>query len=418
MKKLFLIVCTLLLAGTAIAQNTRLIKGFVQTDSGAPIKGAVIKSSVNNAEATTTDNGAFEINVSPYATHLEVTKEGFIAAKVEIEGSYLAVRLKVDKRYYENKAAAAKAKAEADARAAEQKAAAAKAKALAEEQQRAAAKKEAEAKAKAEADAKAKAQKEAEAKAKAEADAKAKAETEARLAAQKAAEAKAKAEAEARAAAQKAAAAKAKAEADARAAEQKAAAAKAKAEQRRKDYAKTRKGFGSVIDVNYKMGMTYPFTSFGMSYTAGYRFNNQVYLGVGAGANFNMEGGMAKRAVNENYSSNFLNPSLISVPVFAYFKANFIDRRCSPFFALAAGGNISSKQTLILDLCEVQYGTIGGFVNPQLGINLRTSIKTSIYIAAGFQCFTAPSCVEFTGYNAMFRSALGYGLDFHFGLTF
>ena len=230
---------------------------------------------------------------------------------------------------------------------------------------------------------------------------------------------------QARLAAEKEAAEKAKAEEQKRIAEQKEAArktreqvAKVAAEKRRKEYAKIQKGFGSIVNVSYGMGLNYPYPTVGVSYTAGYKFNNQIYLGGGVGVNLNVHGGQAIREVGAVYNNEILNPSLISVPVFAYFRANLIDRRCSPFFAISAGSNLSPKQTLLLDLYDVKYNTIGAFVNPQLGINFRTTTKTSIYFAVGFQGFTAPSCIKYTGYNATFRSAFGYGLDFHFGLTF
>ena len=444
MKRVLLLACTLLLIGTALAQTDRLIKGFVQTEEGAPLKGATIESIHGDVRAVSGEDGAFELRVSPYVTQLNVTLETYLPAKVDIESAYLVIRLKVDKKYFANKA-----KAEAELAALAQQEAEAKIKA--EEQKRLAAQKEAEAKIKAEEQKRLAAQKEAEAKAKAaakaeeqkrlaaqkEAEAKVKLEEQKRLAAQKEAEAKVKLEEQKRLAAQKVeeqkrladlkvTAAKEKAEEQKRLAAQKEAAkatreqlAKDTAEKRRKEYAEKQSGFGSIVDISYlTRGKQYPYPALGLSYTAGYRFNNQIYLGVGVGANLNMHGGQAIRTIHKNYDSKFLNPCLVSVPVFAYFKANFIDRRWSPYFAVAAGGNLSPKQTITLDLCDAKYNTMGVFINPQIGLNIRTTTKTSLYFAVGFQGFTAPSCIEYTGYNAVIRSALGYGLDVHFGFTF
>lgn len=373
-KMLSLLVCILLATGITVAQSNRLIKGFVQTKDGIPIKGATIESNSSNVKTTSGENGAFEIFVSPYEKYLDVKSEGFTPTKVEIEGSYVVARLKTDKNYLERKA-----QAEAE-------------KARVAEQARIEAQKKAEA--------------ERIAKEKAEA-AKVEAEKQAKREAQKRAEAE-------RLALKKAEAAKVKAAEKA----EKAKLAKIAAEKRRKDYAVVQNGFGSLVDVSYTNGLNYPFPSLGVNYIAGHRFNNQIYLGGGVGVKLNMHGGQAIRSLAMTYDSNFLNPGLISVPIFAYFRANFIDRRCSPFFAISVGGNLSSKQTLILDLCDVQYSTMGVFINPQLGINFRTTTKTSIYFAGGFQGFTAPSCIQYTGYNARLRSAFGYGFDFHFGFTF
>lgn len=380
-KMLSLLVCILLATGITVAQSNRLIKGFVQTKDGMPIKGATIESSSSNVKTTSGENGAFEIVISPYEKYLDVKSEGFIPTRVEIESSYVVARLKIDKNYLGRKeqAEAEKARVAEQARIEAQKA----------EQARIEAQNKAEAE-----------------RIKAEA-AKLEAEKQAKREAQKRAEAE-------RMALEKAEATKVKAAKKA----EKAKLAKIAAEKRRKDYAVVQNGFGSLVDVSYTNGLNYPFPSLGVNYIAGYRFNNQIYLGGGVGVQWNMHEGQAIRSLAMTYDSNFLNPGLISVPIFAYFKANFIDRRCSPFFAISVGGNFSSKQTLILDLCDVQYSTIGVFINPQLGINFRTTTKTSIYFTGGFQGFTAPSCIQYTGYNAMLRSAFGYGFDFHFGFTF
>lgn len=380
-KMLSLLVCILLATGITVAQSNRLIKGFVQTKDGMPIKGATIESSSSNVKTTSGENGAFEIVISPYEKYLDVKSEGFIPTRVEIESSYVVARLKIDKNYLGRKeqAEAEKARVAEQARIEAQKA----------EQARIEAQNKAEAE-----------------RIKAEA-AKLEAEKQAKREAQKRAEAE-------RMALEKAEATKVKAAKKA----EKAKLAKIAAEKRRKDYAVVQNGFGSLVDVSYTNGLNYPFPSLGVNYIAGYRFNNQIYLGGGVGVLWNMHEGQAIRSLAMTYDSNFLNPGLISVPIFAYFKANFIDRRCSPFFAISVGGNFSSKQTLILDLCDVQYSTIGVFINPQLGINFRTTTKTSIYFTGGFQGFTAPSCIQYTGYNAMLRSAFGYGFDFHFGFTF
>lgn len=184
------------------------------------------------------------------------------------------------------------------------------------------------------------------------------------------------------------------------------------------EYHKRQTGFGSLIDILYAMDLNTPFSSVGLTYTAGYRFNNHIYLGAGVGANVNFGAGMAERHVGNNHDMRFLTPCRISIPVFAYFRANFINRRCSPFFALSAGGNFSTKQTVNFDLWSARYSTIGMFVNPQIGVNVRTTVKTSAYFAIGFPCRTAPYCTEFTLYNATIKQGFVYGVDAHIGFTF
>ena len=173
-----------------------------------------------------------------------------------------------------------------------------------------------------------------------------------------------------------------------------------------------------MIDLSYNMAFTTPSSHFGVNYTAGYRFNNLFYLGAGVGFAYNLEGKASERYVQTTYSNNVLYPHTISIPIFAYFRANLLNRRCSPFVALAAGGNLSPKQTLHLDLVDVKYSPSGLFANPQIGLNFRTTTKASLYFAVGLQCFAVSTCIEYTGYNAAIRPSFGYGVDFRLGFTF
>jgi hypothetical protein len=236
--------------------------------------------------------------------------------------------------------------------------------------------------------------------------AKAKAEEQARLAAEKKAqqeaEAKAKAEEKARLAAEKA---------------ERDSLAKIAAEKRRIEYAKQQSGFASMIDVSYRLPFNALSDNIGASYTAGYRISNTLYAGAGVGVNYFLNSQPSQVSINTPHGVA-LNPSAITIPVFAYFRANFTNAQFSPFFALAAGYELGSKQKLNLDLYSVEYTTGGFFANPQLGINYRTSLNTSLYLAVGFQAYTMPYCTEHTGYNATIRQELAYGVDIHLGFTF
>lgn len=192
----------------------------------------------------------------------------------------------------------------------------------------------------------------------------------------------------------------------------------AKRELNRTTYGEQQSGFGSMVDLSYRIGMGGAHSAFGINYIVGYRINNLFFIGGGTGANFNIGAGASTRYTTTEYSNNSLTPCLTSVPIYAYFRANFLNRRFSPFFALAAGGNISGKQTLHLDLCDVKYSNTGLFVNPQLGVNFRTSTKTSLYLAVGFNGFTVPSCSEYNSHSATAKPKFASGADIHLGLTF
>lgn len=210
MKRIFLFLVCCFVPLALVAQNTRSAQGIVFDQNGVPMAEAKLTAVGFNSSALTGADGTFNITVSPYAKFIEVSKEGYLPVQVEIDGSYLIVRLRVDKKYAENKA-----KAEEEAR----KAAEAEKARLAEEAEAA------------------RLAVEAAEQARLEAEERKRIEEERRIAAEKAAaekaerdrlaaEAKAKAEEEKRIAAEKAAAEKA--EAAKRAAEEKARIAEEK----------------------------------------------------------------------------------------------------------------------------------------------------------------------------------------------
>ena len=143
-----------------MAQN-RIVKGVVFDADGLPLAGVTVSDENSTTSTQSLDGGQFEMSVSPYTKYVVATAEGYLTARAEIDGSYLVLTLKVDKKYKENKL-----KAEKEARLVAEKEALAKAKA--KEEARIAAEKEALAKAKAEEEARIAAEKEAKAKAKAE----------------------------------------------------------------------------------------------------------------------------------------------------------------------------------------------------------------------------------------------------------
>ena len=276
---------------------------------------------------------------------------------------------------------------------------------------------------------------------------KAKAEEEKRIAAEKAAaekaekarlaaEAKAKAEEERRIAAEKAAAEKAEqarlaaeqkqqqlsannAQVDAARLE-KMAAQKAQKEaqlaKKQETIAKWKdaklRGYGSFIDASWAIDSYSLMMSGGLHYIGGYHFNNCIYLGVGAGINL-------AQTYEWDGQESVLSPNAWNVPVYAHLRTNFVNRRCSPYFALSAGYQISTRREFPMPFEQsVYYKTSSIFVNPQLGINFRINPKNSIYVAVGVTLLQQPELVELTPMTATFGSQLGYGIDLHIGFTF
>ena len=496
-----------------VAQNTRSAQGIVFDQNGVPMAEAKLTTVGFNSSALTGADGTFNITVSPYAKFIEVSKEGYLPVQVEIDGSYLIVRLKVDKKYAENKAKAEeearkaaeaeKARLAAEAEAArlaaekaEQERKAAEERKRIEEEKRIAAEKAAaekaerdrlaaEAKAKAEEEKRIAAEKAAAEKAEAAkraAEEKARIAEEKRIAAEKAAAEKAERE---RLAAEKAAAekaekarlaaeAKAKAEAEKRLAAERLAAEKAEqsravtksiadeqallqaklvAKQKDVEEARIKKqeataaraakakvwqeaelrGYRSQVEFAFAMdGELMPY--YNIHYIGGYQINNYFYVGAGAGLSIY---GAEDVNYNSKYNKNGigkeqLNLDNLNYPVFAHFRANFIDNRCAPFFALSAGYRFGTSRFFRMPWgreADMNYKTSGMFVNPQFGLNLRMTKKMDIYFAVGYNlaqmpaAIYSPAVVTKQGEESRYpRVSLGskfcHGFDLRLGFTF
>ena len=186
------------------------------------------------------------------------------------------------------------------------------------------------------------------------------------------------------------------------------------AAERKKLYAKQVTGYSSIVNLSYtvKTGHDY----LGLDYIGGYRFNNKNFLGIGAGIRYAFTA-EALTMTDLNMGASLPGNSYV-VPVFLYYRYNFLNGRFSPFLGLSAGANLSTRAVLHLELCDVKYTTIGGFLDPQVGINYRITPKSSLYLSVGFNLYTMSKCIDNTGYSATFKHSLYYSTDIHIGFTF
>lgn len=124
MKRLTLFVVCVMASLALTAQNTRLVKGLVFSEEDIPMQGVTLSVVGMNGTTQSTENGLFELYVSPYAKKLKASMDGYIPHVLEIDGSYLVFKLKVDKEYAKRRAAEEEAaeKAAAEKAAEEEKA--------------------------------------------------------------------------------------------------------------------------------------------------------------------------------------------------------------------------------------------------------------------------------------------------------
>ncbi len=109
--KRFILLTTLLglFSISAMAQGTRLVKGYVQDANTQALQGAVVRGVSENNSTKAGADGTFELEVSTHCKYVEASFEGYITAQAEIDGSIIIFRLNIDKKYASNKAKAEKA---------------------------------------------------------------------------------------------------------------------------------------------------------------------------------------------------------------------------------------------------------------------------------------------------------------------
>lgn len=379
------IIFTLLCAAIPIvcaAQGDRGVNGVVFDENGAPVADAVIKAVGTDFQFKTNSDGTFVIAIPYSVKSLQVFYPGYFSKALEIDGSYLVFRLRVDKDY-----AARKARAEVEARA------------------------EAERKKKAEEEARLA----AELAAAQEAEAKAWAEEEARWAAEE--EARLAAEEEARLAAERAAA-EAKAE---RLAKRKAIDDAYNAKYKNKGLIHAlelsylcRCDIPEHWDVVYKnlgyryYGFVHPVQ---LTYTLGYRFNNWFALGIGTGIQYQLVNLCTYGDVFSPIYSNAQDYTPINIPVFVNARAYMSRGKYQPLLSLSGGVYAPYMEPLV---------DIGA------GANIRLSRTGGMYfivslISRPYGCFVEHmyqgNYVD-SDYAYRYYSFSRFNLSFKLGFTF
>lgn len=333
MKRIIITLFLGLLAIAGYAQNQLTVNGFVYSSDGYPLAGATIKAIGNNASVQSSQDGTFEIVVPQYCNFIEASFEGYIPAKAELDGSMVLFRLKVDKNY-------AKMKAIEEAKRKEAEEAARVAAAEKAEQERIEAEK-----------ARLAAERDAAERAKAEEKARIAAEK-ARIAAEKE---KAQQEAYARALAEKEAQQKAKMETKQEAqkgalANQQVATAttikEAKPTHKSRQLDLIKSGYGQYVEVApvLNIGGDHASMALRLNYIGGYRFNKNLFLGLGTGINLNT-GQDEWWYYYADYRMDYGNMSLplITVPIFVNFRVDWGKRlsRLNFYSSFSAGAQVA-----------------------------------------------------------------------------
>ena len=122
----------------------------------------------------------------------------------------------------------------------------------------------------------------------------------------------------------------------------------------------------------------------------GYQFNPWLFVGAGLAVDYHAAG------------------NRLFVPLFADFRANFLDRKVSPFFSTKIGYAVGSKESYVINP--------GLYVNPTFGVRFILSPTFAMNLALGYNM--QQQCESIYGlhfYEAkLYRHALSLRLGFEF----
>ena len=185
------------------------------------------------------------------------------------------------------------------------------------------------------------------------------------------------------------------------------------------------KGYRSYVEASFAIDFDL-MPAYSLHYIGGYQINNCLFVGLGTGVyadgNENRKDGpLADKGVTTEMkmANEGLALNMVNVPIFFHFRANFVDRRCSPFFALSAGYRWSTNRKLPMPFQQsISYATSGFFATPQIGVDFRMNKRSSIYLSAGFNVEQKPVLTEYSATSVKYRQGLMYGAKLTLGFTF
>ncbi|MBR6656221.1 MAG: carboxypeptidase regulatory-like domain-containing protein [Alistipes sp.] len=138
-----------------------------------------------------------------------------------------------------------------------------------------------------------------------------------------------------------------------------------------------------------------------LNYALGCNFNNMVFLGVGTGIIWNIDGGVQEMGpAGDGYpggSSSSYYPEMeigalplatFSIPAYIHFKVNMSrDTKVAPYFALTAGAEFSPirEQYHPTPNHTLSYNQMSIFGKASLGVNFRIGDKSAIYLGVGYR---------------------------------
>jgi hypothetical protein len=117
-------------------------------------------------------------------------------------------------------------------------------------------------------------------------------------------------------------------------------------------------GYKGIVEIGYQYGVgAYRLNRLKVNIINGYQINPYFSLGFGTGVRY------------------YFHEEAALIPIFADFRANFIDNKISPYLSLGLGYSFNAMN---------EFKGFGFLVNPTLGISFKVSDNTALNVGVGY----------------------------------
>ena len=118
-------------------------------------------------------------------------------------------------------------------------------------------------------------------------------------------------------------------------------------------------GYKGIVELGYQIGTgDYGMDRLKLNIINGYQINPYFSLGFGTGLRY------------------YFDAEAAYIPVFADFRANFIDNKISPYLSLGVGYSFNATN---------DFEGVGFLLNPTVGVSFKVSDKSAMNVGLGYE---------------------------------
>lgn len=132
-------------------------------------------------------------------------------------------------------------------------------------------------------------------------------------------------------------------------------------------------GYIGIVQLGYQIGVgDYGMDRLKLNIINGYQLNPYFSLGIGTGLRY------------------YFDAEAVLIPFFADFRANFINKKVSPYLSLGMGYSFDATYN---------FKGIGFLLNPAVGVSFKVSGKSAVNIGLGYEMQKIKFYEPWSGYT-------------------